>query len=93
MTVSFMNLYIYILKKGLVRKNKNFGKLILFTDSLLYARARTHMTIHLFVGKSHYFMLHYRLSHTLYIKALGLCGGDRIVVGFITTCAISAYQH
>jgi len=28
----------------------------------------------------------------LHIQRRGLCGRDRMIVGFITTCAIGAYQ-
>ena len=35
---------------------------------------------------------HYSDKH-LYNKGMGCCGRDRMVVGFIPNCAISAYHH
>jgi len=38
-------------------------------------------------------LIFYVCEGELLICRSGLCGGDRMVVGFTTTCASSAYHH
>jgi len=54
---------------------------------------RKHLWLVSDVSESQWITMLVFFRHDMYIYVQGLCGRDCMVVGFTTTCAISAYHH